>query len=124
MQKVFITISALFFSFSAWSAPRQFQIDSKLFYQGKKVSSPRLLTTEGKKAKLMQVNQRQKREYSVEMVPTRSSNNKVHIKYNVVVREGRDETISRGELLVPENKDGRISIDHGRIQLYLKVKES
>ncbi len=111
------------FSCNLLAAPHRLEIDSKLIFQGKKVASPRILTTEGKKAKMIMADQKQNREYNLEVTPHYGPNHSVTLKYALAVRENKDEIISRGQIKIPENENGHISLDRGRIQLYLKVKE-
>lgn len=125
MIRMIITFLAFTFSASlVLGAPQKIEIDSTLFFKGKKIGSPRILAKNGEKAKILMNDQKNGREYNLEVLPVVSSGNKIKLRYSVAVRENRDETISHGEISVPENKNGRIYIDRGRIQIHLKVKKS
>ena len=124
MNKWVITLITLFLTLSSWGAPRKLEIDSKLFFHGRKVASPRIVTNSGEKAKVIMSDQKNNREYNLEVYPQSTPGKPVKLLYSLAVKEANNETFTRGEVKVGENKNARISIDHGRIQIHLKVKES
>lgn len=124
MLQAFLFSFIFCFTGSALALGQQIEIDSKLFFHGKKVASPRILTTTGERAKIVMNDQKQKREYNLEVLSEVAKNNKIELRYSLAVREDSGETISRGVIKVPNNEKARISLDHGRIQLHLKIKKS
>ncbi len=123
LRRAYFVFIFLFVS-TVYGAPRSFEVDSKLFFKGNIIGSPRIQLKEGKKAKVIMNDQKNNREYNLEVVPTVGTNNRIHLQYSITVSEESNETISRGSIDFNQEKKGRISIDRGRIQLHLKVKDA
>lgn len=117
-------IFTLFFVSKVLAAPIQYKIDSRMYFNGKKIMSPRMITMNGEKAKILSGNQKAQQEYLVEITPIQIQGDKVRLHYNVTVKEKDEEIISRGEFTVPENKSSHISIDNSRVEIFLEVKKS
>ncbi len=124
MKPIVLFFLSFVFVFPAFGIGQKIEIDSKLFFQGRKVASPRIVTNAGEKAKVIMSDQKNKREYNLEVFPQKTSEQNVKLQYSLAIREANNETITRGEVKVLKNKKARISIDHGRIQIHLKVKKS
>ena len=121
---LFKTLLILFFSFSAQAMNQKIEIDSKLFFNGKKIGSPRILAVDGEKSKIIMNDLKQNREYNLEVLPQIGRDKKVNLKYRLAIKGQKNETISRGSISIKDNKNGRIYLDHGRIQIHLKIKKS
>ena len=119
-----LIIITTIFSFNAFAIPHNVEIDSKLIVNGKKLGSPRILTLNGKKAQVMLHDQKQKKGYNLEFRPIMVEGKKVLLKYSVAIKEQGNETLSRGEVKVPYDQNGRISLDKGKVQIHFKVKKS
>ncbi len=118
---MWILVSSLLIALS-WGAPTKVRIDSKLLVGGEKVASPRIFANEGRKSKIV-MNDGGK-EYSLEVLPQDIDQKKVNLKYSLSIRDRNLETLTRGSIRIPQNKSGLISLDKGRIKVFLKIKES
>lgn len=119
----FLIFSVLFVGLQAFAANRRIEIDSKLFFQGKKIGAPRIMATEGKKAKVIMNDQKQNREYNLEVFPVVKNGNQIDLQYSLSIRENNNETLTRGRVTIPNQKRAQISLDRGRIQMDLKVSQ-
>ncbi len=124
MRFMLLILICLMWGSPVWAIGHKLEIDSKLYFKGKKVAAPRIVTMTGEKAKVVMSDQKNNREYNLEVFPSTTPGEKLNLLYSLAVREDNNETITRGEVKVDENKNTRISIDHGRIQIYLKIKKS
>lgn len=124
MRSGFLGLLICMIGLPAFGVGHKLEIDSKLYFRGKKVASPRILTHAGEKAKVIMSDQKNDREYNLEVFPKMDSGEKVNLHYSLAVKEENNETITRGEVKMGENNNARIMIDHGRIQIHLKVKKS
>ncbi|MEM7645711.1 MAG: hypothetical protein AAF203_02265 [Pseudomonadota bacterium] len=102
---------------------KNMEIDSKIYFKGQKVGSPRLYTKNGTKARVVMRDAR-KREYSLEMVPKILADKTIKVSYKLAIKEKKNETITRGSILVDPSQNGRVSIDKGAVELFLKVKNT
>ncbi len=124
MIKLLITMLAMIAAQPAFAVGHKLEIDSKVFFAGKKVAAPRIITNSGVKAKVLMSDQKNNREYDLEVLPVSAGGKTVDLLYSLAVREDNNETITRGEVVLDSNKNARILIDHGRIQIHLKIKKS
>ena len=100
------------------------EIDSKLFFQGVKIGSPRVMANNGEKAKILMTDQKQSREYSLEVKPKYYGNNIIQLDYNLVIKEKKNEFMSRGVIELNNNNQARILLDKGKVQIDFKLKSS
>ena len=77
----------IFFTNSAMSAGKSIEIDSQLFFDGKKIGSPRIFAKTGERAKIIMNDQKQSREYNLEVYPVQKANEKIELHYNLSMRE-------------------------------------
>ncbi len=114
----------LFLMFFVYAQPNQLEIDSKVIYGGDRLASPRILTREGRVAKIILNGGSQVNEVNIEVHPKSLSEDEVSLKYSLSIKKYKSETLSRGTITLPLNENGLISLDKGRIQVYLKVKRT
>ncbi len=123
-MKLILTMVAMMAGLPAFAIGHKLEIDSKVFFAGKKVASPRIVTNSGVKAKVLMSDQKNNREYDLEVLPVTVGGKTVDLQYSLAVRENNNETITRGDVVLDDNKNARILIDRGRIQIHLKIKKS
>lgn len=123
MRTMILLLSILFTS-PVFAMKKNVEIDSKLFVNGKRIGSPRIVTLNGEKAKVILHDQKKNKGYNLEFHPFEVSGEKILLKYALAVREQGNEILSRGQLKVAYDKDGMISLDRGKIKIHFKVKKS
>ena len=117
-----VLLFSILFSGFSWGYGNHVEIDSKLFYRGKKIGSPRVIAEMGERARVIMSDSLRRREYSLEMRPQKISGDDIQINYLLAIKEARNETISRGRILMDSKENGRISIAGGEIEIHLKVR--
>jgi hypothetical protein len=122
MRNILLITAFLYVAQPLWAAGHRVEIDSQLFFQGQKVAAPRIVTNQGEKAKVIMSDQKNNREYNLEVYPQVVKQGQYQLQYSLAVLEVNDEIITRGSVDLQSNKNARISIDQGRIELILKIK--
>lgn len=103
---------------------QKIEIDSRIVFNGRKVASPRILAYSGERSKIVMNDQKQHREYSLEILPVLLDNKGIGLHYSLAIQDHENETFSRGFIEIPHQERGLISIDKGKIKIHLKIKDS
>ncbi|MCJ8276790.1 MAG: hypothetical protein HRT44_01630 [Bdellovibrionales bacterium] len=96
-------------------------IDSKVYFKGKKIGSPRITTLVNKKAKVVLSSREGSTGYSLEMIP-RKINGKILLEYDFSVQKKNDEFLTRGRILLAQGSTGRVVMDGKTAVLHFNPK--
>lgn len=125
---MFVTqiLSIILISQPLWALPQNIVIDSKLFYQGKKLSSPRITTADGSRAVVSQRDVKGNTKFNLELLPIKSRGNVVQVRYALLIKEGvsQNEIHSRGVVHLQGKQKGKIYLDKGKVEIQLQVNKS
>ena len=105
------------------SAIQNYEIDSKVLFFGEKVGAPRVSVLEGHKAQFVIVDSKSKEKFNLELIPKLLSKDKVRLEYSLLMRKPNHETLSRGSIDIPKNREGHVRLDNGKVEIQLQVKE-
>jgi len=105
------------------SAVQNYEIDSKVLFLGEKVGAPRVSVLEGRKAKFVIVDSKSKEKFNLELIPKILSKDMVRLQYSFLMRKLNHETFSRGSIDIPKNREGRVRLDNGKVEIQLQIRE-
>ena len=111
----------LVFSFPQTLFAKVLTIDSKIYHQGKRIGSPRVLNTMGEKSKVVMKDVKSGRDYNLEVITKKLSGDKVKLHYRLSIRDVNDELINRGSVKLSKASIARVLIDRGRVELKFKL---
>ena len=117
----YFTLFIILFSFPTVAFSKQLNIDSKIYYKGKKIGSPRILNSVGEKAKIVMKDDKKLREFSLEILARELKGDEVHLKYQLSIREKNHEILNRGDIKINEGHSGKVIIDKGQAEVHFKL---
>ena len=121
-MKFFIFILSLLFLIPSSSWAKYIQIDSKIYFAGKIIGSPRILNQIGEKSKMLVKDNKTNRDYNLAVRVKSLSNNIILLRYNLSIRKNNNEILSRGSIKIANGSSGRILLDHRRVEIHFKLK--
>lgn len=119
-----IIFSGLLIVFSFAMPVESLEIDSKVYFRGENLGSPRVTVAPGQKAQFTLATGSYGPQFTLELTPGLENDSTLRFHYNLELKENKHTTISRGQLKLIPGEKGQIRLDDGPIVVELKVRSA